>query len=75
MRKPTFCICENKDTDQLCGNREADQRLCFHFIDLQSLYSLNPKERRAFSPVFGPLRDKIMKVTVQHFLVAVLLDE
>ena len=42
MRKPTFCIGENKDTDQLRGNREADQRLCFRFIDLQSLYSLNP---------------------------------
>ena len=24
MRKPTFCICENKD---------ADQRLCFRYID------------------------------------------
>ena len=33
MRKPAFCICENKDTDQLRGNREADQRLCFHYID------------------------------------------
>ena len=33
MRKPTFCICENKDADQLCGNREADQRLCFRYID------------------------------------------
>ena len=33
MRKPTFCICENKDTDQLCGNREADQRLSFRYID------------------------------------------
>ena len=32
MRKPSFCICENKDADQLCGNREADQRLCFRFI-------------------------------------------
>ena len=29
MRKPVFCICENKDADQLRGNREADQRLCF----------------------------------------------
>ena len=29
MRKPDFCICENKDADQLRGNREADQRLCF----------------------------------------------
>ena len=33
MRKPTFCICENKDADQLCGNHEADQRLCFRYID------------------------------------------
>ena len=33
MRKPTFCICENKDVDQLPGNREADQRLCFRYID------------------------------------------
>ena len=33
MRKPAFCICENKDADQLHGFREADQRLCFHYID------------------------------------------
>ena len=29
MRKPTICICENKDADQLCSNCTADQRLCF----------------------------------------------
>ena len=33
MRKPAFCICENKDADQLRGNREADQRLCFRYIE------------------------------------------
>ena len=33
MRKPAFCICENKDADQLRGNREANQRLCFRYID------------------------------------------
>ena len=33
MRKPAFSICENKDADQLRGNREADQRLCFRYID------------------------------------------
>ena len=33
MRKPTFCICENKDADQLRSNREADQRLCFRYTD------------------------------------------
>ena len=27
------CICENKDTDQLRGNREADQCLRFRYTD------------------------------------------
>ena len=43
VRKPAFCICENKDADQLRGNREADQRLCFRYHIVQSLYFLNPK--------------------------------
>ena len=33
MGKPTICICENKDADQLRGNREADQHLCFRNSD------------------------------------------
>ena len=33
MRKPAFCICENKDADQLRGNRETDQRLCFRYSE------------------------------------------
>ena len=41
MRKPTFCICENKDADQLRGNREADQRLSFRYTD--STIPLLPK--------------------------------
>ena len=32
MRKETFCICENKDADQLRGKREADQHLYFRYI-------------------------------------------
>ena len=45
MEKPTICIGENKGADQLRGNREADQRLCFRFGTriLQSLYFLNTK--------------------------------
>ena len=39
MRKPTICIGENKDADQLRGNREADQRLRI----IQFLFYLNPK--------------------------------
>ena len=41
MRKLALCICENKDADQLCGNREADQRLCFRYMD--SAIPLLPK--------------------------------
>ena len=33
MKNPTFCLCENKDADQLRGYREADLRLCFRYID------------------------------------------
>ena len=33
VRKPDFCICENKGADQLRGNRETDQRLCFRYTD------------------------------------------
>ena len=29
MRKPAFCICENKDADQLRSNCAADQHICF----------------------------------------------
>ena len=41
MRKPAFCICENKDADQLRGNREANQGLYFRYTD--SKISLLPK--------------------------------
>ena len=41
MRKPAFCICENKDADQLRGNREAVQRLCFSYTN--STIPLLPK--------------------------------
>ena len=29
----TICIGENRSADQLRGNREADQRLCFRYLD------------------------------------------
>ena len=43
MRKPDFCLCENKGADQLRGNREADQRLFFATRIVQFLFLLNPK--------------------------------
>ena len=32
-RKPTICICETKGADQLRSNCEADQHLCFRYMD------------------------------------------
>ena len=43
MRKPFFCVCENKDADQLRGNREADHAFVLATRIVQSLYFLNPK--------------------------------
>ena len=43
IRKLTFCTCENKDTYQLRGNREADQRLCFGYM--ASTKPLLPKSK------------------------------
>ena len=52
MRKPAFCTCKNKDADQLRGNREADQRLCFGYI-VQSLYFLNTKFQGSIAILCG----------------------
>ena len=41
VRKPSFCICENKYADQLHSNCAADQRLCFRYMD--STIPLLPK--------------------------------
>ena len=41
MRKQDFCMCENNEADQLHGYCEADQRLCFCYID--STITLLPK--------------------------------
>ena len=34
IRKLDFCVCENKDADQLHSYFEADQRLCFRYSDI-----------------------------------------
>ena len=46
MRKQDFCICENKDADQLRGDCEADQRLCFRYM--ASTIPLLPKPLAIF---------------------------
>ena len=42
MRKPAFCVCENKGADQLQDKCAADLLLYFHYLVL-SLYFLNLK--------------------------------
>ena len=32
MKKLAFCICENKDADQLCGNHLAYQGVYFSYM-------------------------------------------
>ena len=48
VRKPTICMGENKDADQLRGNREADQRLCFRYTDSTFPPLLIPKFSRSW---------------------------
>ena len=43
LRKPAKCLGENKDADQLRGNCEADQRLCFRYTDSTLPLLFNPK--------------------------------
>ena len=59
MRKPAFCICENKDADQLRGDREADQRLCFRYMD--STISLLPKSEISIQPGLCRTRSETSK--------------
>ena len=43
VRKPAFCICENKDADQLRGKSKLISPFVFATQIVQSLYFLNPK--------------------------------
>ena len=59
MGKPTICIGENKDADQLRGNCEADHAFVFATRIVQFLFYLNPKFRASVtrsSVCVGPVR-------------------
>ena len=43
MRKPDFCICENKDADQLAVTAKLICVFVFAIRIVQSLYYLHPK--------------------------------
>ena len=43
MRKPAFCICVKKGTDQLCGSVQLISAIVLASYIVQSFYFLNPK--------------------------------
>ena len=51
MRKPDFCLCENKGADQLRSNCKVDQHLCFPNTD-STIPLLLKSEISGFSPSF-----------------------
>ena len=73
VSKLDFCICENKDADQLCSNSKADQRLCFRYTD--STIPLLPKSQISsplaiFSDLVGIPEDRFSDVAA-HIIVIV----
>ena len=55
MGKPTICIGENKGADQLRGNREADQRLCFPPLLNSKISSFSPASMTAEAGLCQPV--------------------
>ena len=68
MRKATVCIGENKDADQLRGNREADQRLCFRYTD--STISLLKSEIWRFQPAFKTVQASLCQTWLETLIVS-----
>ena len=57
MGNLTICIGKNKGADQLRGNREADQRLCFRYTDstipLLSKFKISKIDTKSFVSWFN----------------------
>ena len=89
VRKPAYCICENKDADQLRGDREADQRLCFRYTDstipllskseISSLYSSSVVVQPGLcgtwseTPKTGFLRTRLISYYISSYQVSIVL--
>ena len=50
-RKPAYFICEKKGADQLRGNRTVDQRLRFHYCNIDNTIPLTTALIRNFKPI------------------------
>ena len=60
MRKSTNCICENKAADQLRSNCEADQHLCFRYMDSTIFLS---KSKRISEEFYCEVAQEIFKIS------------
>ena len=77
MRKPDFCLRENKGADQLRSNCEADQRLCFRYTDstlsllikseISSFYAAS--EKQCIFSMFIVKKNIRMGITVFNFFI------
>ena len=90
MRKPAFCICENKDADQLRSNCAADQRLCFRYTDstipllpTSEISSLEPSsvavqpklcQTLLETPKTGFLTTRLINHTTEMFIIILQTD-
>ena len=79
MRKLFLCICKNKDADQLRGNREADQRLCFRYTDstipvlsISEILSLFSCTARFVSDLVGNPEDRFSHNEAHMRLIAMI---
>ena len=68
MGKPTICIGENKDADQLRGTREADQRLCFRYMD-NTIPLLFKSEISSFQPASLTVQPDLCRTCLETTLL------
>ena len=65
MRKTDLGLCENKGADQLHSNCQADQHLCFHYMD--SAISLPLKSEACFCDCTGGFVLHLVGNPIDHF--------
>ena len=66
MRKPAFCISENKEADQLRGNCKADQHLYFSYT-YRTIPLLPKSEISSLQDLVGNPEDRFSCVAAQLF--------
>ena len=75
-QKTLFCICENKDADQLHCNCAANQALCFRYIDSTIIRNFQPlaifcsRTARFVSDLIGNTDNRFSRDVAEIMLLA-----